>query len=672
MKSKTTLLKPSLRFASVALLAALSQSLPLAQATPLYWDSNSTAAGAGTTPTGTWGTSNFWNTDSAGGSGTFSAATTSADDVFFSAGADATGSPTITVNGTQSVNKITFQSGDAIVLQGGGLQIGAGGITWSSTTGTGNPNIKSAITLMESQTWTNTSAKAVIVGTTAGVANTSATASVVLTVSATGSGSVNVQNVDIIKDNNGHATSVVVDSSGSGSFSINGAQSYSGGTTVKQGTFRVDIAGGAGTGTILMGDTTGNKTTTLQNNNSNLANDITVQAGTTGLVSITALNTSSATFSGTITLNNVNLVRFNATGAATTTVSGLVTGVGGLYKSTVGSTLILTHANDYSGGTRLDQGILQIGNDSALGTGAIQFNSASTTVAPVFQSADTNARSISNIISTFGGTTAGTLYAFGAAGTGALSFTNTTSASLAGVNRIFQVDSNTSFANGFTSTGGAITKTGSATLTLGGTNTYTGATTVSAGTLLVNGSLASASAVSVANAATLGGTGTISGATTLASGSFLTPGASSTAAGKLTFGSTLNMSGATLNVFIKQAGTAGVDYSQVAATGATTITGGSLALILDDSFGSTASIGQQFTVLTSSNLIGTFTQGSSIVATLGSDTYTFGIDYGTITANALTLTLTATSAVPEPASYAALMGGLVLAGLVMRRKSRKV
>ena len=676
MKSKTTLLgKPCLRFAGIIFAVVLTESLPVTRAASLYWDGNSTTAGAGTTPTGTWGTSNFWNTDSTGGAGTFSTATSLADDLFFSAGTDATGSPTITVSGTQSAKSLTFDDGAAVTLSGGtAIQLGSGGITVNSGI-TGGVTISSSLTLEASQTWANNSTKNFIINTSAGTVDSTLTSPVVVTIADTGTGGINIQS-NVLKDNNaagGSTTSLVVDRAGSTAVSVNAVQGYSGGTTIKQGTFRADIAGAAGTGTVYLGDTTGNKSATLINNGINLTNNIVVQAGNTGTSSLTALNANPVTFSGTITLDKQARLNANA-GSSTTTLSGLVSGVGGILKDTDTHTLILTHANTFSGGISFNKGVIQIGDDAALGTGTLTFNNNNGTVsvATTIRSTDATARTIGNVIGTFGSATANYVYAFGASGTGSLTFTNTTAASLNGVNRIFQVDSNTSFANGFTSTNGAITKTGSATLTLGGVNTYTGATTVSTGTLLVNGSLASSSAVSVTSAATLGGTGTINGATTLAAGSFLAPGASSAQAGKLNFGSTLNMSGATLNVFIKQAGTAGADYSQVAAAGATTITGGSLALTLDAAFGSTASVGQQFTILTSGGLTGTLTQGSSIVATVGSDTYTFGIDYGTITANALTLTLTATSAIPEPASYAALTGGVVLAGLMMRRKSRKV
>lgn len=70
-------------------------------------------------------------------------------------------------------------------------------------------------------------------------------------------------------------------------------------------------------------------------------------------------------------------------------------------------------------------------------------------------------------------------------------------------------------------TGGSLTKIGTGTLTLAGDNTYTGATTVNAGKLIVDGSVASSSNVTVAAGASLGGHGNVSsvnGAGTIAPG----------------------------------------------------------------------------------------------------------------------------------------------------------
>jgi autotransporter-associated beta strand protein len=63
-----------------------------------------------------------------------------------------------------------------------------------------------------------------------------------------------------------------------------------------------------------------------------------------------------------------------------------------------------------------------------------------------------------------------------------------------------------------------ITKNGTGRLTLTATNTYQGSTTVSEGVLLVDGSTAAGSAVSVSSSAVFGGNGTVNGNLTLANG----------------------------------------------------------------------------------------------------------------------------------------------------------
>jgi autotransporter-associated beta strand protein len=70
-------------------------------------------------------------------------------------------------------------------------------------------------------------------------------------------------------------------------------------------------------------------------------------------------------------------------------------------------------------------------------------------------------------------------------------------------------------------TGGSLTKIGNGTWTLSGTNSYTGATNVNAGSLIVDGSIAASSGVTVNAGAVLGGHGVvsnISGAGTIAPG----------------------------------------------------------------------------------------------------------------------------------------------------------
>src|SRR5258708_1360116 len=79
----------------------------------LYWDTNGTTTGAGTTPTATWsttgGTNKNWSSNSAG---TVNGATfTSGSDAVFSAGTDAINAYTVTLAATQNVASITIEEG---------------------------------------------------------------------------------------------------------------------------------------------------------------------------------------------------------------------------------------------------------------------------------------------------------------------------------------------------------------------------------------------------------------------------------------------------------------------------------------------------------------------------------------------------------------------------------
>jgi T5SS/PEP-CTERM-associated repeat protein/autotransporter-associated beta strand protein len=71
--------------------------------------------------------------------------------------------------------------------------------------------------------------------------------------------------------------------------------------------------------------------------------------------------------------------------------------------------------------------------------------------------------------------------------------------------------------------GGGLKKTGDGTLELTANSSYTGSTIISAGTLLVNGSIAAASPVTVQQGSTLGGGGSV-GAVTVESGGRIAPG----------------------------------------------------------------------------------------------------------------------------------------------------
>jgi outer membrane autotransporter protein len=145
------------------------------------------------------------------------------------------------------------------------------------------------------------------------------------------------------------------------------------------------------------------------------------------------------------------------------TVASILTGSAGLAKTGAG-VLVLTGANSYGGGTRVNEGVL-IGNSTTFGTGGIAIAAEGTLV--MNQQADG---------------------AFDQAITGS----------------------------------GALLKTGAATLSLGGDSSFTGTTTVGQGRLAVNGSLA-ASVVMVDASGILGGGGQV-GATTVLAGGRVAPG----------------------------------------------------------------------------------------------------------------------------------------------------
>ncbi|OYU99485.1 MAG: autotransporter, partial [Verrucomicrobiales bacterium VVV1] len=201
----------------------------------------------------------------------------------------------------------------------------------------------------------------------------------------------------------------------------------------------------------------------------------------------------------------------------------------------------------------------------------------------------------------------------------------------------------------------SFTKTGASTWTLTGPSTYTGSTAVNAGTLLVNGSLAN-TAVSVASNATLGGSGSIAGLTTFNSGAHLDPGNSP---GTLTFTGGLTLTGGSI-----------LDFELGSTSDLIRVSGGTLSgplsglvtLNLSNSGGFTAGTYTLFdftSAATSSFDIGDFTFGTTLPG------YTYALAFA-----GSTLALTATaSAIPEPSTYAALAGALVL-GLALYRRRR--
>ncbi|MDF3058432.1 MAG: transporter, partial [Rariglobus sp.] len=226
--------------------------------------------------------------------------------------------------------------------------------------------------------------------------------------------------------------------------------------------------------------------------------------------------------------------------------------------------------------------------------------------------------------------------------------------------------------------GGSFTKTGAGTLTLTAANTYNGTTLVTGGTLALgaSGSISNSALIQVSSGATfdvsaqsytlgaaktLRGAGAVTGAVTMAGSSTIAGGVDAGTLGTLTFsGSLTSASGATFSLKLNSDSSLSdaIVASGLALNGAT--------LSLTDLGSTTLSGPTTFTLFhsTSSSVTGTFAglaEGASII--VGANTYT--ISYAANGGTDITLTA---SAIPEPATCAAVIGALTLLGAASRRR----
>ena len=328
---------------------------------------------------------------------------------------------------------------------------------------------------------------------------------------------------------------------------------------------------------------------TLQSGLVNQTGNNTWAVGTTlGAAQSFVSSNGALTVSGTVNNNGFDLT---LDGAGSQTVSGVVSGAGGLAKNGAGTSAISAQST-YTGGTTVNGGVLNLtGGGGSSGTirGAATINTGGTlqlsTGDAIGYGGGASALTVINLMGgtlnvnttanqTLGSATinltggsitgnAGGNIDFFGGGSALNTLPTSTTASISGVplsplrqgSTIFTVASGNT-ASGIDldissalraspsgdATGAVLIKAGTGTMRLFGANTYARPTLVSGGTLLVSGSLASGSAVTVASGALLGGTGVINGAVT--NNGTLAPG--DNGIGRLTINNTLKMAGNTL------------------------------------------------------------------------------------------------------------------------------
>jgi len=241
--------------------------------------------------------------------------------------------------------------------------------------------------------------------------------------------------------------------------------------------------------------------------------------------------------------------------------------------------------------------------------------------------------------------------------------------------------------------GGSITKTGTGRWTLSGSSSYTGTTTVAQGTLIVTGSLSSASAIRVGDSATsgtaiFGGSGNVGNVnigSTASGGAILSPDVDSfggSTGTTLTTGALVFASGSSTLLLEIGRTTAGADVSShVRASSIDLSAGGNLQLSLLNTDHPITNGDLFFLIISGNPITGNFTSlngtAASLIegATLTLSGQEYEITYQASFSNQLFQFPggqdVALLAIPEPSIGAILLAGVVLLGGFQRLRRRE-
>lgn len=360
---------------------------------------------------------------------------------------------------------------------------------------------------------------------------------------------------------------------GSGGVRLNANNSYSGGTFVKNGVLFFAALGELGTGNL-----------TLDGGSIKMLSSVDFSSRLDGIGS----------HGGTIDyVNHHTTLSSNITGVGGLTVTGTV-GSGGL-GGTGQIALTLAGDNSYQGGTTMS-GSIRIANDHALGTGALNYysgvlisDSVGHTLANavnVFANMTISGPSALTFTGVLSNVSASTSTSISVNNTGETRF-NTIAITTDSTSRTLRIDGNdNTHINSFTQSGGGVGNLSlrSGNITLDGISSHTGTTTVQGTHLVVNGSIASSSLLSIQNFSTLAIHGTV-GSTIVGNTSSLN---SNNAPGLMTVEGNLTLQGsATFDLFGTDRGDltlpdgSGYDAIDIGGSGNLVSFGGVLVLLFD-------------------------------------------------------------------------------------------
>jgi autotransporter-associated beta strand protein len=491
------------------------------------WDLNGTTAGSGgPTPSGIWNAADSnWNVAP---DGTLAPVPWTPGGVaVFSAGTDATGDYTVSVDGTRDISGIVFEDGTTTVTGGTALRL------------TGNATL-----------------------TVGG--DRSATVNTPLSEDAAGR--------EISKGGSGLLVLTADNSALTGTTSLNaGVTCFDSPSTIPGTAKNLFLNAG---GTAMFGPTFGaaNIPTALADrvvaaSTGTIAADNYASTdfdfNTPGLTAASLGAVGTVSYTGTLTPNGTTYRLGGGGGTLTIPTANAITGENALIANGTG-TVVLAEGNDYTGATTVAGGstlrilgptstssvavnqiasVLEVGHNDALGTGTLTFGGgfgAAPSIRPIGTIVTTNPVSMAgnfNIEGT-GSLTLGTVTTTGGNPPFINNVNTTNPTTIAAITASGAARAISFSGNGNTTVTGIIgggsgvtnlAKNGDGTLTLQGVNTYTGTTTVNnAGTLLVvsPGSLP-AGAVTLNNTSTLAGNGTIGGNVTVTATANVAPGGSS-------------------------------------------------------------------------------------------------------------------------------------------------